>query len=208
MDLQILGWLKETGITWVRPSDVERQFGVSRTRASWALARLRRYGLVSLVAKGLYYSCFARPLPNTLLLHREIAPDSYISFQAALHLRGVIDQAPYVVTCARWNGPSLRVDNDFGEYWFERVPRRFAFGFEAVPGGFYDLAVPEKALLDSVWLALRRGYRPRTEELYLAGNLDPDRFLEYARRMGLLRAVRRLGLADPSRWPGLEPQVK
>lgn len=162
---------------------MERRFGVSRARASRALARLRRHGLVSAVAKDLYYSCFAKPLPNTFLLHREIAPDSYISFQAALHLRGVIDQAPYVVTCARWNGPSLRVENDFADYWFERIPRRFAFGFEAVPGGFYDLALPEKALLDSVWLALRRGYRPLTEEMYLAENLNPDRFLDYARRM-------------------------
>lgn len=55
---------------------------------------------------------------------------------------------------------------------------------------------------------MRRDYRRRTEELYVPGNRDPGRFLEFARRMGLLRAVRGLGLADPSRWPEFEPQVK
>lgn len=63
------------------------------------------------------------PPPNDLLLHEWVAPASYDSFAKAMNFHGIIDQVPYVTTCVRWDGPSVKVSNDFGRYWYTHLPR-------------------------------------------------------------------------------------
>lgn len=80
-----------------------------------------------------------------------------------------------------------------------------SFGFERLQ--WARIARPEKALLDEIWHHKRMRVRPRTEELYLTGILDPARFLSFADDMGLRQYIEELGLADPAKWPEIEPQV-
>ena len=203
---RVLEVLKKDGEARLDPSYLCERLGLTRREASTILRRLHRHGLIRRVARGLYYNDLgmAEP-PNELVFHDWMARASYVSFSTAMHLHGIIDQIPYVVTCARWDGPSVKVENDFGRYWYTRIPRSLAFGFDRIK--WARVALPEKALLDQIWIHIHEGCKPRTEELYLQGIMDPGRFLDFAERMGLLEYVTEVGLADPSRWPEFEPQI-
>lgn len=201
--LSVLGSLKQEPVTYLTINYLVHRFGLSRPASARILRRMHEHALIRKLRDGLYYNDFGPPPPNLFLLHQPIVPDSYVSFQTAMHLHGIVEQATYPVLCARWLGAGLQLENDFGSFWYTRIPRQFVFGFEDVQ--WMRLATPEKAFLDYIWKCLQQGIPPRTQELHLDGVMDPDRFLAWGERMGLAKHLTELGLADPRRWPELEP---
>ena len=102
---------------------------------------------------------------------------SYISAEWALHLHGVIIQAPTVCTVVtlstavgvsrnlQWRGVAIE---------YSHIADKLYFGFEMQDG--YNLAVPEKALLDCIYY---RNTVPFEDELELE-LLNMDRLQEMA----------------------------
>lgn len=87
----------------------------------------------------------------------------YVSFLTALHLRGVIEQIPHGIQVAT-TGHARRLSTPVGTYeFFHLDPTLMRRGIEwsdtRIP---YRIATAEKALLDTFYIALRRGRRFRS----------------------------------------------
>ncbi len=70
------------------------------------------------------------------------------------HFRGVLEETPRTVFAVT-AGPSLKLATTLGEYSFHHLPARFMWGYEVrrTERAAYPLALPEKALLDTLYLA-------------------------------------------------------
>jgi predicted transcriptional regulator of viral defense system len=135
--------------------------GISRAAASKRLATREHRGELQLLTRGVWIVSKHPSLSPfgcvPLLLGKE---DGYVSFLSALHLHGVLSQIPAAVQVAT-TGHSRRLETPIGRFEFFKVdPRMTGGGVEwkevAMP---FRLASSEKALLDTLYLATRRGRR-------------------------------------------------
>lgn len=120
------------------------------------LTRAQAKGLVERVARGVYINALREPRPGIEELGCFLRTPSYISGEWALNRHGIILQAPVVCTVLTLQmsvGKSRDIFFGGITIEFSRIAPRLFNGF-AVKDGF-NLAVPEKALLDTVYLRKR-----------------------------------------------------
>jgi hypothetical protein len=86
----------------------------------------------------------------------------YISFLTALHRHGVISQIPNVIQIAT-TGHGRKLSTSIGQFEFIKIqPRLMRDGIQVHEGkNSYNVATPEKALLDTLYISTRRGRRFR-----------------------------------------------
>lgn len=171
-----------------RPQQAQRQVA-DWTRAG-KLVQLRR-GLYTLAAPDRQ----ARPHP--FVVANRLLPASYVSLHMALAYYDLIPEHVSAITSVttqrpgQWNTP-------YGRFVFKHVQADFFYGFayRAVsPSQFAFVALPEKALLDLVYLQ-PGGDSPEFLASLRLQNLDQlnlDRLFELAQRLGkpkLQQAVR------------------
>ena len=131
--------------------------GKSASTVVQSLNRLAQQGLVVKIHRGVW----AQPGPRRLSPF-EILPflfprhRVYVSFLTALHLHGIIEQIPQIVTLASVShGKILRTT--VGVFSVHRIAPEFFTGFDWYKGeGSFLIAEPEKALIDSLYLSSRR----------------------------------------------------
>lgn len=119
----------------------------------------------------------------------------YLSFESVLSRAGVISMIPYAVTFAttRKTKRTLILEQSVE---FRKVREDLFFGFELADG--YYIARPEKALLDSLYLAVS-GKGPLPEEELDLSTLDLGLLREFAERFPpavsrkLANVLRKLG---------------
>jgi predicted transcriptional regulator of viral defense system len=148
-----LGRLHRLGKPVFTTGDAVLCLGLTRSAASRALGRLAGAGLLLPVRHGLW-SLDLRVDPLRLPEHLTAPHPAYVSLQTALHLHGMIRQVPrvvYVVSLA----PTRRIRTRLAVYSVHRLAPTFFGGFTTTPGGT-RLASPEKALLDTLYLAPAR----------------------------------------------------
>ena len=139
--------------------------GKSASTVIQCLNRLVRHGLLIKVYRGVWAEPGPRPLspfeiiPYVFPRHRV-----YVSFITALHLHGMIEQIPQVMTLA---SPShtRTIRTHAGVLSVHQIAPLFFDGFDWYRGdGSFLIAEPEKALIDSLYLSSRRkkqfGYFP------------------------------------------------
>jgi predicted transcriptional regulator of viral defense system len=119
----------------------------------------------------------------------------YVSFPTALHLHGLIDQIPRAFQIAT-TGHARKLDTPVGEYeFFHLAPRLMRRGVEwSATRVVYPIATPEKALLDTFYVSLRRGRRFRALPELDLSPITKRRFLALVEQIGDPRsaaAVRR-----------------
>lgn len=143
--------------------------GVRPSNASRDLARLEEKGMVTKVRRGLW------AIPN----HPDFSPyavvphlfsgdeEGYVSLLSALNLHGMIEQIPPVIHVM---ATTQRADliTPVGHYDFHQIQSDLFDGFGLYRGtGNFDIATPEKALFDTLYLSARKGQRfshlPETE---------------------------------------------
>ncbi len=110
------------------------------------LARLEKRGDIKRIFRGVYQ------LPdqptNILAVATQIYQPSYVSFESALSIYGILSQVPYTVTLATTKKPKkIMIENTVCEY--RRIKPGLFFGF-ALKDNVYQ-ASPEKALLDQLY---------------------------------------------------------
>lgn len=142
-----------------------RQFAVLCERrvdvASRLLARMARQGVVLRLGRGTWaqpeHLRFTPVAAVPLLLGNE---QGYVSFLSAMHLHGLIAQIPGSIQVAT-TGHGRRLDTPVARYEFLRVqPSMMRHGIGAsVTQPPYNLATSAKALLDTLYIATRRGRR-------------------------------------------------
>ena len=156
-----------------RHTDVEKFIGNANVFLTRALAR----GFVERVARGVYINTFREGRPGIEEVACFLRTPSYVSCEWALNRHGVLLQSPVVCTVLTLDtAVGVKRNLKFGGVTieFSRIAPRLFNGFETREG--YNLALPEKALLDAVHL---RKAIPFRDELELDA-LDMDRLRQFA----------------------------
>lgn len=141
--------LRALGLPVFRTADASAILGTPPANASTLLARLGKHGLVVRIKRGLWV------LPGTDLLaiapHLTAPLPSYISLHSALYTHGMISQIPDVAYCVSL-ARTRRYRSPLGTVSVHHLPGALFFGYEASRDGSFQIATPEKALLDFLYL--------------------------------------------------------
>jgi predicted transcriptional regulator of viral defense system len=149
-----LAHLRGLGKRVVTTNDVTLALGVERSAATQTLKRLAAEGLLKKIRHGLW--AIDPALDPLLLLEYLTAPlPSYVSFQSALYLRGMVSQVPEVIYVASL-AQTRRVKTTLGAFSIHRLAPTFFGGYETLKESGVRLATPEKALLDTLYLGPTR----------------------------------------------------
>ena len=116
---------------------------------------------------------------------------SYISLHTALAYYGIIPEAVTQITSVTSNR-TAHYNNAFGEYTYQTVKPQLFFGYEPVvlPQGYsYHLALPEKALIDLLYLYPQYDTEAalldlRLDDWWMQEELKINRLREFSERTG------------------------
>lgn len=152
-DAALLAYLRRRRVFLTRDAAVETALSVH------TLARgLRRADTLELAAplkRGVWASLLTdRPHPFEPVPYLRSPWPAYVSLYSALSAHGVLEETPRTVFAVT-AGPSLRLATPLADYSFHHLPERFMWGYEVrrTERAAYPLALPAKALLDTVYLA-------------------------------------------------------
>lgn len=163
----------------LRVDELARELNTSEVAVGNALRRQEERGLVEHLGKKIFINRLVpdysgRELINTL------RPESYLSLETVLRDSGTSTQSPTLLTCVTPGRP--------GEFRaksvsisFRRISKNLFWGFQEKRTRFgkYNIAEPEKALLDWIYLRRQEGSTINTDELDLQ-RLDRGKLLQYA----------------------------
>lgn len=145
----------------------------SRQTLLVVLHRLVARGLLTRVRRGIYRVSI-RSTDGALLANLLYTP-SYLSFESALSRYGILSQIPYTLTFAtRRRSKNMVLEGSAVEY---RQLRGDLFFGHRIENGL-DIAEPEKALLDALYLMKRGKLSLALDELDLS-NLSPRKLKSY-----------------------------
>jgi hypothetical protein len=133
--------------------------------ASVFLTRAVTKGWIYRLSRGYYLNSYLKGWPSVEEVGCFLRAPAYVSGEWALHHHGFLLQVPHVcliITLQSSVGQSRSVDYRGITLQFSKIAPNLFLGFKRV--GHYDLATPEKALLDLLYL---RGRIPLVDELEL-----------------------------------------
>jgi len=141
------------------------------------LTRAQAKGFVRRVMRGVYINLLREPVPAIEEVACFLRTPSYISCEWALNHHGILLQSPIVCTVLTLDtavGASRNIQFGGVTIEFSRIASRLFNGFETKDG--FNLAMTEKALLDTIYLRKRI---PFEDELELE-NIDHARLISLA----------------------------
>jgi predicted transcriptional regulator of viral defense system len=165
-----------TEFTGSAPSNVSRDLG-----------RLEAEGMITHIRRGLWavphhpdFSPYAA-VPHLFEEDR----GGYVSLLSALSLHGMIDQIPRVVQVMTTTQRS-RLRTPVGAYEFHQMQPALFGGFGPYRRmGNFDIATPEKALFDAMYLSARKGRRfAHLPEMEPSPDFSPAEVEEWIARVG------------------------
>lgn len=139
--------------------------GKSLSATTQALNFLQKHGVVFKIYRGVWAEVTNKPLSPYIVIpflfpqHRV-----YVSFISALHLYGIIEQIPQVMTLASTMHTKM-ITTKIGTFSVHRIAPSFFDGFVWYKNeGNFLIAEPEKALIDCLYLSAYKrkqfGYFP------------------------------------------------
>ena len=123
--------------------------GKSASTIVQSLNRLARQGLLAKIYRGVWAEAGPRALsPFEVIAHLFPRQRVYVSFISALHLHGILEQIPQVITLASTSHSST-ICTKAGVFSIHQIAPAFFDGFDWYKGdGSFLIAEPEKALAD------------------------------------------------------------
>ena len=169
----------------IQADDYAKRYKLSIRSVHAALKRQEERGLVERVFNKIYINKIAKGFSQRDLLN-VLRPVSYISLESALAEYGVTSQIPRVLTCV---SPKYvrNVKSKTVHITFRTLKKDLFWGFVSRKTRYsvYNIAEPEKALLD--WIYFRRSEKlPLDTDEFVLSELDRIRLLEYAKRYPVL----------------------
>jgi predicted DNA-binding transcriptional regulator len=165
----------------LRVDEVARELGLSETAAANALRRQERRGLVEHLGKKIFINRLVNDFSGRELINI-LRPEAYLSLESVLRESGISTQSPVVHTCVTLGRPGKFRARSLS-LTFHRLSKNLYWGFreKITRYGKYNIAEPEKALLDWVYLHRKAGSLAAMDEFDLH-RLDRARLLQYAAR--------------------------
>jgi predicted transcriptional regulator of viral defense system len=159
--------------------------GKSLSTTTQALNFLQREGLIFKIYRGIWAETESENLSPYMVAPFLFSRNrAYISFVSALHLYGIIEQIPQVITLAS-TVHTRKVKTKIGTFMVHRIAPSFFDGFIWYKGtGSFLIAEQEKALVDCLYLSARKkkqfSYFP---ELYFPKSFSFRKAKEWARKI-------------------------
>lgn len=150
--IKAISRLKELNIKVVTPLSISNIFGVeSKNTVYKIIERMEKYKLIERLVKGKYI------LVNSNISDFEkagiILSPSYISLESALAFYGILPQFTYSVTSVTTQ-KARKYQIGGKEYEYAKIQK--AFFSDYVKKDNFLIAIPEKALIDLIYLASKR----------------------------------------------------
>lgn len=142
-------------------SEAAKTAGVSSQEASRSLGRLASEGGLTRVRRGLWALTTHPDFSPFAVVPHLVSDDdaAYVSLLSALNLHGMIEQVPrrvQIISTAR----RANLETPVATFEFHQIADPLFGGF--APYGTlrqFDLATPEKALFDTLYLSMQKGNR-------------------------------------------------
>jgi hypothetical protein len=165
----------------LRVDELARELKISEVAVRNALARQQRRGLVESVGNKIFMNRLTPNFSGRELIN-VFRPDAYLSLETVLRETGITTQTPLALTCVTsgrrgaFRAPSLQLT-------YRRIAPHLFWGFHSkrTRYGSYNIAEPEKALLDWIYLLRQEGSIVPTDELDLHP-LEFQKVLQYAEK--------------------------
>lgn len=152
------------------------------------LSRWVREGRIISLRRGCYTLAapYTNRLPSPFMVANTMKQASYVSCQSALGWYGLIPEAVPSVTSVTSERPGM-VNNSLGTFFYRHVKSSLLWGFRSErisDNELVRIALPEKALLDLVYLEPNGDSTPYLEQLRLQNTelLNVDRIISFAER--------------------------
>lgn len=131
--------------------------GKSSSTVTQTLNMLEKQGIIFKIYRGIWAETGREKLSPyraiPFLLPRQRA---YLSFISALHLYGIIEQIPQVITLASL-AHTKTIHTRVGAFSIHQIHPKFFDGFDWYKGGeTFLIAEPEKSLIDCLYLSTRK----------------------------------------------------
>lgn len=157
-------------------ADLEKITGLERMSLKVALSRLAKKGALTRLKRGVYASSAA--LVDVAKVANQLYYPSYLSFESALSRWGILSQMPATQTFATLK-QTKRMSLFDTAVEFRQLKKELFFGYR-LENGVY-IAEPEKALLDTLYMASRGKGTLKVSELDLRA-IDRKVFRQYAKK--------------------------
>jgi len=170
----ILSFIKELDRPIFTTFELATISGKSLSTVTQSLNYLESQGVIFKIYRGVWGEAGSdRISPYTVIPFLLPSNRAYVSFISALHLYGIIEQIPRVITVAATSHTKI-IKTSIGTYAIHRIAPWFFDGFIWYKGTEnFLIAEPEKALIDSLYLSACKkkqfGYFP---ELHFPGSFS------------------------------------
>ena len=153
----IMVFIKKLGRPVFTTHEVIAVSGRSASTVVQTLNRLARQGLLIKLYRGVWTESGVKALsPFEIIPYLFPRQRVYVSFITALHLHGIVEQIPQVITLAS-TAHTATLRTTAGIFSVHQIAPAFFDGFDWYKGeGSFLIAEPEKALIDSLYLSSRR----------------------------------------------------
>jgi predicted transcriptional regulator of viral defense system len=131
--------------------------GKSASATTQALNYLEREGILVKIYRGIWAEAgHERLTPFVVIPYLFPRHRAYVSFVSALHMHGMIEQIPQVITVAS-TAHTRTIKTRIGTYSVHQLAPSFFAGFHWYKKeGHFLIAEPEKALIDSLYLSAHK----------------------------------------------------
>ncbi|MCK4912688.1 MAG: hypothetical protein KAS05_03095 [Candidatus Omnitrophica bacterium] len=164
----ILKFIKELHRPVFTTQELAHFSGKSLSATTQGLNFLQRQEVVFKVCRGVWAEVGSKLLsPCAVIPFLFSGQRAYVSFISALHLHGIIEQIPQVVTLASMKHTKI-IHTKIATFSVHQIAPSFFKGFGWYKGqGSFLIAEPEKALVDCLYLSTRKkkqfGYFPELD---------------------------------------------
>ena len=155
--------------------DIERILDIQVDNLRKQLTRWVEKGILVRIAKGIY-APYGTEI-DVLKIANQMYYPSYLSFESVLSKYGILSQVPYTLTFATPKRTKKMILNDT-EVEFTKLSDKYYFGYVFEDG--INIASPEKALVDCLYLVSKGKRSLNIDELYLK-NIDKEKLIEIAK---------------------------
>jgi predicted transcriptional regulator of viral defense system len=177
--------MNELEFLYHRPFFTTREYasllGKKVASASRTLQSYARSGKITKVTRGIWANRNHKDFsPYGAIPYLLANEQGCLSFLSALHRYGMISQIPPAIQIATTGGGRI-LRSPIGEFQFFRLkPELLRMGLGSFSGGIvYNISAPEKALLDTLYIATKKGRRfKKLPEVELA-EIHEKRFMKW-----------------------------
>lgn len=178
----ILTCIKKLGEPIFTTFEISRLSGKSPSVVTQSLNHLVNNSLLLKVKRGVWAEAGNPSLcPYAVIPYLFTRQRAYVSFLSALHLYGIVEQIPQVITLAS-TAHTKTIHTKLGVFSIHRLSPSFFKGFDWHEAGNFLIAQPEKALVDSLYLsACKKKQFRHFPELHFSKTFSFKKAEEFAR---------------------------